>query len=540
MEFSQTAESESDTNPNADSEPERPEISATLPLRSRSGPLAALTGSVFLVLLSWQAAVAVSNVPTVILPSPGEIWATASTNAGSMYPHFVYTGTEALAGWTVGVGSGILLATTMAASARLRAVLYPTLLAVRIVPVVVFAPLFILAFGATVTTRVGIAALLTFFPVTVTTLDGLRSVPKRHLDLGRLVGASRWRLLVSVRLPHALPELFTGIKIATPLAVEGVLIAEFLAATRGVGFELLETARLLQTPLLFAYLGVLVAGTLVLFGAVGAGERSVAPTGETGSLGESFVTGRPVGELGQEALPGAFVALLGILVVWQVAAAVLPNASVFLPPPSDVLTTLLSSPGLFVAAGYATAKKLLVGWLLGAGVGIALGVCIRFVPWLRTVLYPYLVGVRVMPQIAVAPLLLVWFGVSFEAAAVVVALSTFFSLAVGTVDGLAATPNEHVELLRSVDAPRWREVLFVRFRHAVPSLFAGVKLSVVTALVGTVIAEWFVAERGLGVLVLQGMSDFAPELTFAAAVCLFALGGVVFGVAAALQRYVSW
>ena len=234
-------------------------------------------------------------------------------------------------------------------------------------------------------------------------------------------------------------------------------------------------------------MGVLVAGTLVLFGAVVAGERSVAPTGETDSLGESFVTGRPVGELGREALPGAFVALLGVLVVWQVAAAVLPNASVFLPPPSDVLTTL-SSPGLFVAAGYATGKKLLVGWLLGAGVGIALGVCIRLVPWLRTVLYPYLVGVRVMPQIAVAPLLLVWFGVSFEAAAVVVALSTFFPLAVGTVDGLAATPNEHVELLRSVDAPRWREVLFVRFRHAVPSLFAGVKLSVVTALVGTVIA----------------------------------------------------
>ncbi|MFH5798685.1 ABC transporter permease [Haladaptatus sp. CMAA 1911] len=538
MEFNRTVESESD--PNADSDAERAEIAASLSLRSRFRLPFALAGSVLLVLVTWQVAVTVVDVPTVLLPAPSEIWVSAVANVGSMYPHFVYTGTEVLAGWTVGVGSGILLAAMMASSARLRAVLYPTLLAVRIVPLVVFAPLLILAFGATFATRVGIAALLTFFPVTVAALDGLRSVPKMHLDLGRLVGASRWRSLVSVRLPHALPELFTGIKIATPLAVEGVLIAEFLAATRGVGFELLETSRLLRTPLLFAYLAVLVLGALVLFGAVVAGERSVTSTEETGSLGESFVTGRPVGELGREALPGAFVALLGILVAWQVGAAVIPNASVFLPPPADVGTTLLSSPGLFVAAGYATGKKLLVGWLLGAGVGIALGVCIRLVPGLRTVLYPYLVGLRVMPQIALAPLLLVWFGVSFEAAAVMIALSTFFPLTVGTVDGLAATPNEHVELLRSVDAPRWCEVLFVRFRHAVPSLFAGVKLSVVTALVGTVIAEWFVAERGLGVLVLQGMSDFAPELTFAAATCLFALGGIVFGIAALLQRYVSW
>jgi sulfonate transport system permease protein len=540
MEFSRTAESDSDPNPKADPDVERTGIASGLPLRSRSRLLVALTGSVLLVLVSWQVAVAALKVPTVFLPAPSEIWAAASANVWSMYPHFVYTGTEALAGWAVGVGSGILLAATMASSARLRAVLYPTLLAVRIVPLVVFAPLLILAFGATFTTRVGIATLLTFFPVTVATLDGLLSVPKRHLELGRLVGASRWRLLVSVRLPHALPELFTGIKIATPLAVEGVLIAEFLAATRGVGFELLETSRLLRTPLLFAYLAMLVAGTLVLFCAVVAGERSVAPTGGTDSLGESFVTGRPVGELGREAVPGTFVALLGVLVAWQAAAAIIPNASVFLPPPVNVFTTLVSSPGLFVAAGYATGKKLLVGWLLGAGVGIVLGVCLRLVSGLRTVLYPYLVGVRVMPQIAVAPLLLVWFGVSFEAAAVMVALSTFFPLAVGTVDGLAATPNEHVELLRSVDAPRWQTVLFVRFRHAVPSLFAGVKLSVVTALVGTVIAEWFVAERGLGVLVLQGMSDFAPELTFAAATCLFALGGIVFATTTALQRHVSW
>ncbi len=226
--------------------------------------------------------------------------------------------------------------------------------------------------------------------------------------------------------------------------------------------------------------------------------------------------------------------------MWSIGARVVPNASVFLPPPIAVFRTLVGSPELFLYSGYATGAKLLAGWLLGAGVGIALGVCIRVVPGGRGVLYPYLVGFRVVPQVAVAPLLLVWLGVSFEAAVVMIGTSTFFPITVGTAAGLAATPDEQQALLRSVETPLHRELLFVRLRNAVPSLFAGIKLSVVTAIVGTVIAEWFVAERGFGVLVLQGMADFAPALTFAAAVCLFALGAGLFTVTAVLQRYVSW
>ncbi|MCO8244234.1 MULTISPECIES: ABC transporter permease subunit [unclassified Haladaptatus] len=528
----------SESNASGESESDGGQTLGRLP--NRLVPIATLLGSVALVVLVWRFTVDALSLPTVLLPSPSAVWVAFTTHAGSMYPQVVYTGTEILLGWLVGVTGGITLAAIMALSGRLRAVLYPTVLAVRIVPLVVFAPLLVLAFGATLTTRVGIAALLTFFPMTVATLDGLGSVPKTHLDLGQLVDAPAWRLLLSIRLPYALPEVFTGLKIATPLAVEGVLIAEFLAATKGVGFELLETARLLQTPLLFAYLGVLAVGALALFGVVVRTERRVGTSDGTDSLGEAFVTGRTVVETGRREVAGALVALAGILVVWGIAARIVPNASVFLPPPLAVLRTLIESPGLFLHAGYATGTKLLTGWCLGAGVGLALGVCIRIVPGLGSVLYPYLVGFRVMPHVAVAPLLLVWFGVSFEAAVIMIAASTFFPITIGTAAGLAATPDEQLALLRSVDAPLHRELLFVRLRNAVPSLFAGIKLSVVTAVVGTVIAEWFVAERGFGVLVLQGMSDFAPALTFAAAVCLFALGGGLFAIVAALQWYVSW
>ncbi|MFC7172489.1 ABC transporter permease [Haloplanus litoreus] len=219
----------------------------------------------------------------------------------------------------------------------------------------------------------------------------------------------------------------------------------------------------------------------------------------------------------------------------MVGTVVIPNARVFLPPPTAVAASLLETPALFLRASVESLWKLVVGWGVGAGVGGALGVVLAVAPRSRPVVGPFLVGARVTPSIVAAPLLLVWLGISFSAGTALVALATFFPVAIATTNGLTTLPDTHRSLLDSVDAPR-RSRLFVRLRYGLPTVVAGVKLSLISGLSGVVIAEWFVANGGLGVLVNQGMRNLQPTLTYAAVVCLFTLGIVLFGGTTLLQR----
>lgn len=490
---------------------------------------------------AWQAVVWATGLPAVLLPSPVDVWVTTTTHAEVVLRDAIYTGREIVLGWATGVGAGVVLAFCMAASSRLRLLLYPLLIAVRIVPLVVIAPVFIVVVGPTLGMRVLLAAILSFFPVVVATLDGLRSVPDEQVALLRSVGASRWQRLVSVHLPNALPSAVAGLKIATPLAIEGIVIAEFLAASTGIGHGMVLAADRLDTPLLFGYMLVLVALGLVVFGAVVALDRTLSWKREGDAFGADQFWTPATGSAGGHATTVAVSALavVGLVAGWRLAAASVPHASLFLAGPLDVVAVLVSSPGLFVAATVASARKLVVGWTLGAAVGSTVGAVAALAPRLRTTVYTYLVGVRVMPVIAFAPVLLVWFGVSFAAGAVLVAAAVFFPIAIATATGLGQMPDRQRELFRLVAAPTRRTVP-VRLRYAAPTLLAGCKLSVVTGLSGVVIAEWFVATDGLGVLVLQQTRTFQPALAFAAIAVLFAGGGVLFGLTALLQRSLRW
>lgn len=492
--------------------------------------------TVFLVL--WQTTAMLAGLPTVLLPSPLTVVRTAVVNAATIYPHVVYTGYEIAAGWTIGVGVGIVFAAAMVVARPVRATLYPVLLTVRIVPLIVVAPLLLMAFGTTFETRVLITVVLMFFPVTVTTLEGLRATPDHHLTLVESVGASRWQKVVHVRLPNAVPQFLAGLKIASPVAVQGVILAEFLAAERGVGHQLLETAQQFQTALLFAYIGVLVAFSVALYGVVVWVERSI-PWESDRTAGTLTMPASASARRGVTNALGIVATLIVTAWLWEAGTRTVAHATLFLPSPERVATTLTSLSDLYLTAGRETFTLFSVGWLGGVVLGGTLGVAAGISRRVRQPLLAGLVGVRATPDIAVIPLLLVWLHVSFEAGVVLVVLSTFYPVTVGVTAGLRAMPARHGDLLTLVDASLPKAVA-VRVRFALPSLFAGVKLSVVAGLTGTVIAEWFVADQGFGVLVLQGMTNYQPEVTYAAAVCLSLLGLVLFGIVAAVHRIVTW
>jgi NitT/TauT family transport system permease protein len=145
------------------------------------------------------------------------------------------------------------------------------------VPKIAIAPLFIIWFGFGLLPKVLLVFLLSFFPVVVSAITAFRSVDPDIMDLARSTGASRWRAFVKVQVPHALPTLFTGIKVAAALSATAAVVAEFVASDRGLGYLLLEANGNLHTSMAFGSVFVLTALGFALYAAVELAERIMIP-----------------------------------------------------------------------------------------------------------------------------------------------------------------------------------------------------------------------------------------------------------------------
>ena len=237
-------------------------------------------------------------------------------------------------------------------------------------------------------------------------------------------------------------------------------------------------------------------------------------------------------------LPLAALAV-GVAVWWLLSIALALPAYV-LPPPTAVADRLIANPDLYVASALTTLRRIVLGGAVGVLVGAALAVAVVEVRWLRRALVPYLVAARVLPKIAVAPVLLIYVGTGEGTGIAFVALVAFFPMVVSTVAGLEGVPEAHMDLLRSLDAGRLATLVHLRVPHAVPDAFAGLKQSTALAVVGSVIAEWLVSTEGLGALILFALEDVQVDVMLAALAVLFAEGLALYGLVVAAERRVGW
>ena len=173
-----------------------------------------------------------------------------------------------LLGFAAAVVFGVAIALVIAFSRRLETIVYPLLVFFQIIPKIAVAPLFIIWFGFGLAPKVLLVFLLSFFPVVVSAITAFRSVDADIMDLARSTGASRVRTFWKVQLPHALPTLFTGFKVAAALSATAAVVAEFVASDQGLGFLLLEYNGALDTSMTFATIMVLSALGLSLYGVV--------------------------------------------------------------------------------------------------------------------------------------------------------------------------------------------------------------------------------------------------------------------------------
>ncbi|WP_028929736.1 ABC transporter permease [Pseudonocardia asaccharolytica] len=239
----------------------------------------------------------------------------------------------------------------------------------------------------------------------------------------------------------------------------------------------------------------------------------------------------------RRALPPLVV--VGVLLVgWQWYVTASGIAPQVLPSPSRVVEQGWASRDVIWANTVPTLKVTGVGFGVSLVMGWALAILVDFSPWLRRALVPLLVASQTLPIIAIAPLLIIWFGFGLLPKVVVIALVTFFPIAVGLIEGFASTDPEASNLLRSMGAGRWKEFRYVRLPGAMPYFFTALRIGITYAVTGAIFAEYVGASAGLGIFMNQQKNSFRTDLVLAAVVVTALLSVALFALTYLVQRLV--
>ena len=207
----------------------------------------------------WELWTRLADVPVYIVPAPSVVGSKLLSEPGYFAGHAASTLVVAMGGFALGTAVAVLYAALMSQSQLLERALYPLALLVKVVPVLVWGVLFVVWFGFGPTPKVLIAALITFFPVLVNALAGLRAANTEYLDLFRSLNASRAQVFWKLRAPGSLPYLFAAFRIAIPLAVIGAFVAEYFTGDRGIGSIISVAHSNLDMPTLYSAVIVLAA-----------------------------------------------------------------------------------------------------------------------------------------------------------------------------------------------------------------------------------------------------------------------------------------
>jgi ABC-type nitrate/sulfonate/bicarbonate transport system permease component len=216
-------------------------------------------------LATWQIYVVVFNVKRFILPPPTEVFASLFTKWAIYQPHAIVTFREAAIGLLLATVVGLILAMLITASSALRMAIYPLVVATQAMPVIAIAPLLIIWFGYGPTSKILVAALVAFFPIVVSAAAGLASLDDGAVRLMRSFPCSQWHIFSKARLPHALPQIFSGLKVAAVLSVVGAVVGEWVGSNEGLGYLIIQSNAKLAIVTVFGSVVVLTLMGIALF-----------------------------------------------------------------------------------------------------------------------------------------------------------------------------------------------------------------------------------------------------------------------------------
>jgi NitT/TauT family transport system permease protein len=205
----------------------------------------------------WEAYVQWRDIAIIVVPPPSAVWERFMEDPDFFWREGGWTLYEATLGLLLGSTFAIVLAVVMAHSQLAERSLFPLAIVIKVTPIVAVAPVLVIIFGFGTTPKIVVAALLSFFPMLVNSMTGFRDVSPGALEFMRSLRASPWQLFWKLRVPSALPYLFAALKVTYPLALIGAVVAEWFTGDRGLGLVIFVANANLDTPTLFAAIGVL-------------------------------------------------------------------------------------------------------------------------------------------------------------------------------------------------------------------------------------------------------------------------------------------
>lgn len=217
------------------------------------------------ILVLWEIAVAVFKVPTFLVPAPSKIWEAYLQFQGYLWQNTLVTLNETLLGFALSIAVAVPIGIIIASSKFIEATLYPMLLTINAVPKVAIAPLLVIWMGFGILPKVVMVFLLCFFPIVISTATGLRSAASELIELSKSMGASNVQTFMKIRIPWATQQIFVGLKVAISLAVIGAVISEFVGASEGLGFIIIQSGANANTALAFVSMALLGLISIVLF-----------------------------------------------------------------------------------------------------------------------------------------------------------------------------------------------------------------------------------------------------------------------------------
>ncbi|MCD6550810.1 ABC transporter permease [Thermotoga sp.] len=229
--------------------------------------------------------------------------------------------------------------------------------------------------------------------------------------------------------------------------------------------------------------------------------------------------------------------LLALLTIWELSSV----PQYLLPKPSSIVSEMISQWRILLAHSLYTIAESLSGLAIGLVIGVGLAILMDLLQVIREILYPILIVSQAIPIVAVAPLVVIWFGLGIGTKVGVVAFVTLFPVALNTLEGFRTIDPDALDLFRVMKASKVQIYRHLVIPHTLPYVFSGLKISATYAVVSAVIGEWLGAEKGLGIYMIRAMNTFRADRLFVSIVIVVVLSVAVFKMVDLLsRRFTSW
>jgi NitT/TauT family transport system permease protein len=237
-----------------------------------------------------------------------------------------------------------------------------------------------------------------------------------------------------------------------------------------------------------------------------------------------------IGELWFAIPKNVRVVLIFILMIllWQAAYAVFSPPEILLPSPLKVVQRIISTPEFFLIHTWRTFYETVVGFALAVAIGVTLSILVISSRFLEETIYVVLVAFNGIPKVAIAPLFVVWMGTGLAPKFAIAATIAVFVIVIDLVLGFRSVERDMMDLAKSLRGSRFKTLVLIRFPHALPNLFAGMKVATTLALIGSIVGEFVAADRGLGYIIMVAQGSFDTVQIFAAIALLGIMGMVLF------------